>query len=465
MELLSVYIMFSLNFSNLNTWNFLSWEKCYKNIFRIQKRILKSILVGDVKSALKMQKLLIKSYSARLLAIRSVTQISLKKKVSGVDGKLSLTYAERVNMSNFLFYNSFNWKPQKLRKMKFNLQDSNLETVILDIPTISDRIWYTLIGFAIRSSNQYLFSGRSFFLPEISSIHEFQQLLFLNLNSFSCGIQKRILIVEFKKLYEFFDVNKLLRKLIAPRGVKVGIFRSIKLGLRPSFSENLDDINYLSNFLADMLFYGIESLHDSFRCGHLLLLILKPFDSEKVIIKKIKNFLMDLGLIDVFVKINIYSSFTGFDFLYWHFKVNLNGFLSCFPSFDSYRSFLKRIKFIINNSNYGAKIKAVKISPIIRNWKNYNKFCNSKHYRVSLFYIKKRAFRVFSKESKQDFYSVSKLLQKSFNSNVLIEENLESNFSYFGHIFLKSESLSKNFNISCSNIKGHFCIHCGMNLV
>lgn len=58
------------------------------------------------------------------------------------------------------------------------------------------------------------------------------------------------------------------------------------------------------------------------------------------------------------------------------------------------------------NSNYGAKIKAIKIAPIVRDWKFYNKFCNARHSRVSLFYIQKRAFKVFNKESKQDFYSV-----------------------------------------------------------
>lgn len=294
-----------------------------------------------------MQKLLINSHSARLLAIRFVTQVGLKRKISGVDGKLSLTYAERVSMNDFLLYNSFNWKPQKMKKMIFNIQNDTSETIVVDIPTISDRIWYTLIGFAVSFSNQYIFSARSFIISEIRAVHEFQQLLFLNLNSSSFGIQKRILIIEFKKVYEKFDTDKLLKKLVAPRGIKVGIFRSIKLGLKLRFSEKIDDISSLSNFLVENLFSGIESLHDSFRCGHLLLLLLKPLDNEKTIIKKLKDFLSDLGLVEFFVKINIHSSFTGFDFLHWHFKVSLNGFLSCFPSLENYRFFMKRVKFII----------------------------------------------------------------------------------------------------------------------
>ena len=38
-------MVFFFNFFILNTWNFLSWEKCYKNIYRIQTRVLKAILV------------------------------------------------------------------------------------------------------------------------------------------------------------------------------------------------------------------------------------------------------------------------------------------------------------------------------------------------------------------------------------------------------------------------------------
>lgn len=443
----------------LNTWKFLSWENCHINIFRIRKRIVKSLLVGDNKTALKLQKLLIKSNSARLLSIRSVTQVSLKKKISGIDGKLSLTFAERLSLNDFLFYTALNWKPQKLKKVTFNLEAGG--SIIYDVPTISDRIWHTLVGFAIFSANQYIFSSKSFSMSEVYSIHELQRLLLLNLNSLSFGIQKRVLIVEFKQTYTKFDIDKLLTKMIAPRGIKIGIFRSIKLGLKPAFFEKSDSVNFFSIFLADILFCGIESFHRSFRCGPFFLLLLKPLDNEKVIIKNIKNYLLQFGIRDSIVKICIHSPFIGFDFLNWHFKLCINGFLICVPSLSNYRLFLRRIKFIINNSNYGAKIKAIKISPIIRDWKFYNRYCNSKNSRVSLFFVQKQAFKVFNKESKQDFYSVKKLLQKSFTSKVPLTRSAELDFSYFGHIFLNGEFLSKIVKIKY--LKGYFCIHCGMN--
>lgn len=65
------------------------------------------------------------------------------------------------------------------------------------------------------------------------------------------------------------------------------------------------------------------------------------------------------------------------------------------------------------------------------------------------------------------FLPVKKLLRKSFNSKVLITQNLglEFNLSYLGHIYLKGEFLNKYFKMSCLKVNQYFCIHCGMNLV
>ena len=91
----------------------LSWQKCQINLFRLQNRIFKSILVGDKRKAFQMQKLISNSTSSYLLAIREVTQICSNRKIAGVDGKVILTFSERLNLINFLRENFYNWKPQR----------------------------------------------------------------------------------------------------------------------------------------------------------------------------------------------------------------------------------------------------------------------------------------------------------------------------------------------------------------
>ena len=53
-------------------WKNLPWHQLRKNLFRLQKRGWKAIREGDQKKALNLQKLILKSRSARLLAIRQV---------------------------------------------------------------------------------------------------------------------------------------------------------------------------------------------------------------------------------------------------------------------------------------------------------------------------------------------------------------------------------------------------------
>ena len=79
--------------SELNTveWNQLPWRKIQKVVFKLQKRIYRAYINGDVRKGRRIQKTLIKSYYNRLLSVRKVTQDNSGKKTAGVDKVKSLT--------------------------------------------------------------------------------------------------------------------------------------------------------------------------------------------------------------------------------------------------------------------------------------------------------------------------------------------------------------------------------------
>ena len=79
-------------------WNDLNWQKLERNSFKLQKRIYQASNRGDVKLVRRLQKLLIKSWSARVLAVRRVTQDNQGKKTAGVDGVKSLTPKQRLTL-------------------------------------------------------------------------------------------------------------------------------------------------------------------------------------------------------------------------------------------------------------------------------------------------------------------------------------------------------------------------------
>lgn len=129
------------------SWNKLPWKQYRKDLFRLQKRVFKAIQVGDKPKAKSLQKLILKSTAARMLAIRQVTQLNAGKKTAGIDRKAPLTFKERLTLSEELRTKSNNWKHQKFRSIPIPKKDGS--TRLLKIPTIADRAWQCLVKYAL----------------------------------------------------------------------------------------------------------------------------------------------------------------------------------------------------------------------------------------------------------------------------------------------------------------------------
>ena len=67
-------------------WNTLPWKTIEREVFKLQKRIYQASQRGEVTTVHKLQRLLVKSWYACLLAVRRVTQDNQGKKTAGVDG-------------------------------------------------------------------------------------------------------------------------------------------------------------------------------------------------------------------------------------------------------------------------------------------------------------------------------------------------------------------------------------------
>ncbi len=111
------------------SWKNLPWKKFQKDLFRLQRRVYKAIQVGDTRKATSLQKLILKSTAARSMAVRQVTQLNAGKKTSGVDGKASLKYEERLELIEELSSNGSDWKHQKLREIPIPKKDGTFRTL------------------------------------------------------------------------------------------------------------------------------------------------------------------------------------------------------------------------------------------------------------------------------------------------------------------------------------------------
>ena len=263
-----------------------------------------------------------------------------------------------------------------------------------------------------------------------------------------------------------------MKNLIAPSGLKLGIFRCLKAGTNVGFPEQgTPQGGVVSPLLANIALNGVEEIHNSIRYADDMVFILKPHENANKILEKVKEFLAERGMEISERKTKLTAATDGFNFLGWNFRVQNNGKLRSRPSVDNYESFRKKIKNIINCSNYGAIVKAKKLAPIVRGWRNYHRYCKMDGARNSLFYSQKRAFKVFNREKKQNRYSSKNLLDQAFPT-VSYSENKFVNVKgekspYDGDFVYWSKRNSKLYDGETSKAlkrQNQSCATCGLQL-
>ncbi len=471
------------------SWKSLPWKKFRANVFRLQRRVFKAVRVGDKRKARQLQKLILKSRAARFLAIRQVTQLNAGKKTAGIDGKTALTHEERFNLE--LLLTQPDWYHNQLRQIPIPKKDGSIR--YLKVPTIADRAWQCLAKYALEPAHEATFQANSYGFRTGRSAHDAQKQVFQNLNSHSNGINKRILELDIEKCFDRINHTAIMTNLIAPQRLKLGIFRCLKTGINPEFPlQGTCQGGVVSPLLANIALNGIEELHKyhankgrkitattlekdivkaCVRYADDMVFFLRPEDDEREILDTISQFLAARGLNVSSKKTKLTASTAGFDFLGWHFQVQQNGKFRSFPSAENFQAFRKKVKKIVNNSNYGAAEKAKKLAPIVRGWRQYHKFCKMDSSKFNLYHIQYRAFKVFNQETKQDRLSSKRLLDKAFPT-VSYSENrhikVKGNKSPFdGDLVYWSERNSKLYTGITSGLlkkQNHTCGDCGHKL-
>jgi RNA-directed DNA polymerase len=478
-----------IKFNNSESWRKVPWKKLRRTLFRLQCRVYKAVTNGDMRKARSLQKLILKSSAARLLAIRQVTQLNAGKKTAGVDGKASLNFEERFDLFEILKVKSNTWEHNRLREIPIPKKDGT--TRMLKVPTIADRAWQCLAKYALEPAHEATFHARSYGFRTGRSAHDAQKLLFDFLRNNSNGINKRVLELDIEKCFDRINHSSIMDNLIAPKGLKLGIFRCLKAGTNAGFpDQGTPQGGVVSPLLANIALNGIESIHryndrynkrgepngkwrePSIRYADDMVIILRPEDDEEQILDNISQFLAARGLNVSERKTKITATTDGFDFLGWHFKVQNNGKFKSTPSVENFKAFRNKVKKIVNNSNYGAIVKAEKLSAVVRGWRKYHQYSRMEGSRDSLYFIMKRAYKVFNTETKQNRHSSKKLLEKAF-PRVPYSENRHSNVQgnkspYDGDVAYWSKRNSKLHDGIAAKVltrQNHSCAYCGLNFI
>src|SRR2546421_1022530 len=120
-------------------WNQLPWRKLEVAVFKLERRIYKASQVGDIRRVHRLQKLLLKSRAARLLAVRRVTQDNQGKNTAGVDGVKAVPPGQRFELAEQLHPNQWRHNPPKPVRRVWIPKPGKVEKRGLGIPIMVDR--------------------------------------------------------------------------------------------------------------------------------------------------------------------------------------------------------------------------------------------------------------------------------------------------------------------------------------
>src|SRR5215470_251502 len=164
-------------------WTLLPWRKLEQHQYRLQKRIFKASERGDLKTVHNLQKLLMKSRSARLLAVRRVTQDNQGKKTAGIDGVKAVQPAGRLAMAEAIHpKQTAKRKPQPLRRVWIP-KPGKTEQRPLGIPVMIDRADQALAKLALEPQWEAKFEANSYGFRPGRSAHDAIGAIFNNIQA------------------------------------------------------------------------------------------------------------------------------------------------------------------------------------------------------------------------------------------------------------------------------------------
>ncbi|WP_365975460.1 group II intron reverse transcriptase/maturase [Moorena sp. SIO4G3] len=236
-------------------WNKVNWRKLEITVFKLQKRIYQASERGDVRVVRRLQKTLMKSWSAKMLAVRKVTQQNKGKKTAGIDGRKALTGKQRLKLAeNLRVYK----RPQPTRRVWIE-KPGRKEKRPLGIPTIYDRALQALTKQALEPEWEARFETNSYGFRLGRSCHDAIEAIFDSI----AKKPKWVLDADISKCFDKINHKKLLTKLntfptmkrLIKGWLKAGV---IDEGTLSSTNEGTPQGGIISPLLANIALHGME---------------------------------------------------------------------------------------------------------------------------------------------------------------------------------------------------------------
>jgi RNA-directed DNA polymerase len=238
-------------------WRTLRWKNIQRNVCRLQQRIYRAERRGDRKCAHSLQRLLLRSWSSRCLAVRQVTQENRGKRTAGVDGIASLKPNQRLKMAKRL-KNLSDWKAAPIRRKRIPKPGSK-EWRKLGIPVMADRAMQALAKQALEPEWEAKFEPNSYGFRPGRSAHDAIEAIFNAI----CLKPKYVLDTDIEKCFDRISHKALLDKLNAIQPIMQLVGAWLKAGIVDEGEmifpeEGVPQGGVISPLLCNVALHGLE---------------------------------------------------------------------------------------------------------------------------------------------------------------------------------------------------------------
>jgi RNA-directed DNA polymerase len=240
-------------------WNTIDWPTLERSVFKLQKRIYQAASRNDTTKVHQLQRLLIKSKAAAIVAVKRVAQVNRGKRTAGVDGVASLTDQQKLRLAHEIMNDPLPPEAQPVRRVWIPKPGKD-EKRPLGIPVMADRARQALAKMALEPQWEAKFEPNSYGFRPGRSCHDAVEAIFSAIQQ----AQKYVLDADIAKCFDRIDHQALLDKLETFPTMRRAIKAWLKAGIIDGgklfpVDEGTPQGGVISPLLANIALHGLET--------------------------------------------------------------------------------------------------------------------------------------------------------------------------------------------------------------